>query len=271
MPTYIPKPKVPIWNPALGPAGTRSFWPLTERDTLTAKDVVSRRDATFLSSPAWVNGLYGPQLDAIATGNYPLYSGAVPTMVYPRWIAGLGVCTASGAKVICSIEDSASGGYVRLQYNSSNRIHFVVSPDGVATAQVLTTATAAFDGNPHVIMGVEWHATSRALYFDGNIVGTINTTSSGAIQAYNRISLGATVAGGSRLTAGNLIAAAYGQGAQPDPMKLAVSWLDGRFLELRPRWRTVFWAGSVFPPEAPPAGSALPSVMQYGSFAGGTI
>lgn len=258
MPTTLAKPPVPIFQPRRAPAGCKSFYALHAKGGTLARDFgPAGVNGAFTGSPAWTNGLFGPELSGFSTSNYVDLTPPSQYLLvtYPCWIAVM--CSHSSASVnLVALGGAANGnanGFCCIFLNFAStldRYSYRAKGDAGSTADAaITGLTGLRDGLPHLYMGVSYTATDHRLYIDG--WQRANNATNPGTATIDRLTLGALRTNGSVVDGfpGAIQMAATGAGEVPDPMGLYEDWISGQFSGIRPRQaREALYAGVIPPP-----------------------
>ncbi|WP_406699231.1 LamG-like jellyroll fold domain-containing protein [Singulisphaera sp. Ch08] len=239
------KPDDPEWQDDEAPAGCRLYMPLVEGSGNTVRDFAGSNHGSFVGSPSWQSGLYGPQIGGFSTSNYVAIDPPAQLLgaTYPFWMAALTVKTGITAGYSLAQGNSAGTQSMGILHNSGNSslLAWQVRNDAGNLRSVSATVGNQSDGRPHVVMCVSPTASVRNLYFDGQLVGT-NAAALGAITC-DTLTIGAirnaTV---TNAFTGSLLWAGCGSGSVPDPLALANDLLSGQFSAIRPRSRPALLA-----------------------------
>ncbi len=230
----------PVWTPPVGarlPAGCRGSFDLLERSGTRVRDSAQRKDGSFVGSPTWGRGLYGPQLGGFTASNYVAIDPPNLAISYPFWQASLATNTSTTVGgYINSFGSSSSGNPIAaLVYNlnSANTLgYFIRDNAGASPIVSMFSFTTQNDGNWHVAMGVSFSESDHRLYWDGVQLAS-SATAVGAITV-NQLSLGVLRRTGvASPFNGSLGWYGWGLGQVPDPARLYRRLITGSFPWLR--------------------------------------
>lgn len=237
------KPAVPAWQAARAPLGVNGFWGLTEGTGTTAADsYTTPHNGSFVGSPTWGTGNFGPELSAFSTTKYIAINPASPLVgdgTYPSWLAVLVKnTTATDSYPISAGSSSSNTPIYSIETNASSSFAqgFLRDDSGSPGTAVGggTTSGVLNDGNYHVVMQVSWAANRHGIYFDGQLLTFALSTATLGTFTLNRMALGVLLrAATASPYTGTIVAAASGKGAAPDPADFADDWLSGDFLAIR--------------------------------------
>lgn len=239
------KPSPAVWQPGSAPAGCNLYALLHEGTGTTTDNLAGTDDGTFVGSPTWGTGTYGPEVGGFTSSNMIGYSPAsqlVATGSYPFWIGAMFKNTSTNAGDIIGFGSTSSNSpKVLLRINTSgNAGQFLYWANGNSFDGPFANATGLTcnDGNYHTVFGVSTSATAHALLFDGTQVAT-DTTSLGTCTL-NTYRIGGYLRSAGDVPfpfshANSKVAwAGCGQGAAPDFAALHTDLITGTFAAARP-------------------------------------
>lgn len=253
MAAYSHKPVYPTWQPGHAPAGCKLYAPLAAKAGSAVRNLVGE-PGSFVGSPAWSSGFYGPQLSGFTSSNFVTFDWLATRVVSaPFWLAVLASTSASGStQTLFSLTNSDASHEIEVYLTAAGIFETYQSFGFV----VMDSPAALNDGRPHVFMLASYANADHRSYVDGVPVAT-STNNSSSPYAFSFLTLGCQRYGASGVTrgapwGGSIVAAAAGTGAIPGPRALSADWLSGTFAAVRPRREA--WPGAEAGP--PPAGFA---------------
>lgn len=237
MAAYLHKPTYPTWQPGHAPPGCRLYTPLAGRVGTVARNVAGGDHGSFVGTPTWSRGLYGPQLSGFSGSNLVKFDWLAPQVVSaPFWLAALASTSASGSvQTLFSLTNSDASHEIEVYLTAAGIFETYQSFGFV----VMDSPAALNDGRPHVFMLASYANADHRAYVDGVMVAS-STNNSTNPYAFSFLTLGCQRYGASGVTTGapwggSIVAAAAGTGAIPGPRAMARDWLSGAFSAARPR------------------------------------
>lgn len=198
------------------------------------QEIMTGAQATTTGAPAWAMGRYGVQRNSYSTTAYDRFPTIFTTTIFPNWGCALFRTTgAATQEIVGQHSTSSTNPLSALSVLNTGAMLWQARGDGGNLAQTTSSQTNAADGNWHVGFGVSWSLTNHQVYIDG-ILGTTNSTTilSGT---FDNLTVGAslrnTVTNGLN---GDVAVAMLGYGVVPDPMRLYLDLISGRFPIVRP-------------------------------------
>lgn len=271
------KPQLPTWQPTRATAGCRGYWPLTEGGGRTLRDYAGRRyDGSFVGSPTWRRGAYGPELGGFTASDYvdgDPSAAAIFAAGPPFWLAVMvsGMSPTTTISVPISLYNSANNQEIIIYVNNGvdGQVASFLRNDGGTNLNIIVNDTPLNDGKPHVLMHLSAGVADHRLYFDGRLIGSDAGSFSGPLQLAS-FTIGARNRGTADIpfVDGSIVWCGAGNGANPDPytltdglFSLAGDLISGQFSAIRTDPRSRIAAALTAPP---PAASTAPASILMG-------
>lgn len=238
------KPTVGAWQAGFAPPGVKSYFPIIEGTGTTLQDFVpgNVHAGTFVGTPDWQVGDYGPELNGFTTSDYVncLFSTQDIGLTFPFWVAVFihFTGTVQGEPITWGNSTSDTP-WIRVIANAGavgGRVSYLGRASSGTGFDFNSSTPASNDGEPTLIQGVSWSASNHVMYRNGieharaattPILSPLPTLTRMTIGMLGRI-------GGLVPFTGTVIAAAHGEGGVPDPLELKEDWMMGVFAAIRP-------------------------------------
>ncbi len=232
-------------------AGLTGLWALTEGSGTSAADTsVENRDGTFVGSPAWASGSYGPELGSFTTSAYVAIDATgdtTATQTAPYMFAvlfknsgttegcGFGQGRSTVATPFIALPRVNSGGTAQL-------LEFDVRGDDNSLKNIQEASVTTNDGNYQMVVGLV-PTTTRIdqFYMVGtNVVEDRAVITAPGSSTIDRCSIGALVRNTVGMAfPGTIVAVGRWAGDYPDPGELIHDWMSGAFSAIQADETTV--------------------------------